>query len=77
MTCPHCRCDQSRLYVGDILGDEGGSYYCGGAFGRDGYGPWAVEAVGRNWVVVRHAEQPERVDFCSDMARLIEYRRKP
>lgn len=27
--------------------------YCGGAFGRDGYGPHRVIAVGRDWVLCR------------------------
>lgn len=27
--------------------------YCGGAFGRDGYGPHTVVAMGRDWVVCR------------------------
>jgi hypothetical protein len=33
---------------GDILHG-----YCGGAFGRDGYGPHRVIAVGRDWVLCR------------------------
>ena len=36
------------LCVGDKLYG-----YCGGFFGRDSYGEKTVEAVGRDWVVVR------------------------
>lgn len=44
--------DEMRpLRVGDVIYD-----YCGGAFGRDGYGPKRVEAIGADWVVVRHED---------------------
>lgn len=36
---------------GDILHG-----YCGGAFGRDGYGPHRVVAMGRDWIVCRGGE---------------------
>jgi hypothetical protein len=37
--------------------------YCNGFFGRDSYGDKVIEAVGKDWIVVR-TEQNE-VDFCS------------
>ena len=37
------------LRVGDILHG-----FCGGTFGRDFWGPARVEAIGTDWVVVRH-----------------------
>ena len=42
---------------GDILHG-----YCGGAFGRDGYGPHRVVAMGRDWIVCRGGQ------ICGDYA---------
>src|SRR5687768_14971759 len=36
-------------YLGQVL-----KGYCGGAFGRDGYGPKRIIAVGEAWILVRY-----------------------
>ncbi len=42
--------------------------YCGGFFGREGYGPHRVEALGADWIVVRHIESG-RVYHAADSDR--------
>lgn len=41
--------------------------YCGGRFGRDGYGTKRVEAIGADWVVVRYEAdgRPDLAVFAS------------
>ena len=39
--------------VGDILYG-----FCQGFFGRDSYGEKTIEAIGRDWVVVREDDEP-------------------
>ena len=39
------------LRIGDVFHG-----YCGGAFGRDGFGDKRVEALGSDWVVIRYDE---------------------
>jgi len=36
--------------------------FCDGAFGRDSYGLKIVEAVGKDWIVVREDDSP---NFCA------------
>ena len=40
--------------------------YCGGYFGRDGFGPKRIEAFGEDWIVVRtEIGRPNMADFNS------------
>jgi hypothetical protein len=38
--------------------------YCNGFFGRESYLPKTIEAVGRDWILVRHDDG--KVDFLQD-----------
>lgn len=40
-----------RPEIGDLI-----SGYCGGFFGRDGYGRKRIEGVGSDWIVARHED---------------------
>jgi len=55
------------LWVGDKLHG-----LCGGAFGSDSYGEKTVEAIGRDWVVVR--EGGRILLFVGNPEGLCEYR---
>jgi hypothetical protein len=39
--------------------------FCGGKFGRDSYGSKDIEAVGKDWIVVREDGEPNFATFDS------------
>lgn len=65
------------LRVGMRLGTTDETAFCGGAFGRSGYGPHRVEAIGADWVVVRKEDRGDVFLYEGDPERLLEYAEQP
>lgn len=40
--------------------------FCGGFFGRDSHGPKTIEAIGKDWVVVREEDGSPNVAFFTE-----------
>ena len=55
---------QPTIMVGSVLYG-----YCSGVFGRDGYGPHRVEAIGADWIVVRRVEDGVPFSATEDPSR--------
>lgn len=45
--------------------------YCGGAFGRDAFGPKRVEAFGVDWVIVRGPDGRPNAAFFADSTDML------